>query len=56
MEVNSNIAVLTITHYQRLLDHLQPHHVHVLVDGRIVESGGFELVEQLDSQGYEEWL
>ncbi|MDG2301503.1 MAG: Fe-S cluster assembly ATPase SufC [Acidimicrobiales bacterium] len=56
MEVNSNIAVLTITHYQRLLDYLQPHHVHVLVDGRIVESGGFELVEQLDSQGYEEWL
>ena len=56
MASNPNIAVLTITHYQRLLDHLQPHHVHVLVNGKIVESGGFELVEQLDSQGYEEWL
>lgn len=56
MVSNPNIAVLTITHYQRLLDHLQPHHVHVLVNGRIVKSGGFELVEQLDSQGYEEWL
>ena len=56
MVSNPNIAVLTITHYQRLLDHLQPHHVHVLVNGKIVKSGGFELVEQLDSQGYEEWL
>ena len=56
MVSNPNIAVLTITHYQRLLDHLQPHHVHVLVNGKIVKSGGFELVEQLDSKGYEEWL
>ena len=56
MESNPNIAVLTITHYQRLLDHLQPEHVHVLVDGKIVRSGDFALVEQLDSQGYEEWL
>ena len=56
MDENPEIAVLTITHYQRLLDHLQPHHVHVLIDGRIVKSGGFELVEQLDAQGYEEWL
>jgi len=56
MESNPKVAVLTITHYQRLLDHLQPKHVHVLVDGRIVTSGGFELVEQLDSQGYEEWV
>ncbi len=56
MESNPKIAVLTITHYQRLLDYLQPQHVHVLVDGRIVTSGGFELVEQLDSEGYEEWV
>ena len=56
MDENPKIAVLTITHYQRLLDHLQPHHVHVLIDGRIVKSGGFELVEQLDTEGYEEWL
>ena len=56
MESNPNIAVLTITHYQRLLDYLQPEYVHVLVDGKIVKSGDFALVEKLDSQGYEEWL
>ena len=44
------------SHYQRLLDHLQPDHVHILVDGKIIDSGGFELVEKLDSQGYEAWL
>ena len=52
----SAMGVLTITHYQRLLDHLEPDYVHILIDGKIVESGGFELVEKLDSQGYEAWL
>ena len=56
MDENPKISFLTITHYQRLLDHLQPNHVHVLIDGKIVKSGGFELVEQLDAEGYEEWL
>ena len=51
-----DMGVLTITHYQRLLDHLQPDQVHILVDGKIIESGGFELVEKLDSQGYEAWV
>ena len=51
-----DMGVLTITHYQRLLDHLRPDHVHILVDGKIIESGGFELVEKLDSQGYEAWV
>ena len=50
------MGVLTITHYQRLLDHLNPDYVHILVDGKIIESGGFEIVEVLDSQGYEAWL
>ena len=49
------LGVLTITHYQRLLDHLKPDHVHILIDGVIIESGGFELVEKLDSKGYEGW-
>ena len=53
---HSEMGVLTITHYQRLLDHLEPDYVHILIDGKIVESGGFELVEKLDSQGYEAWL
>ena len=56
MDENPKISALAITHYQRLLDHLQPHNVHIMVDGEIVKSGGFELVEQLDAEGYEEWL
>ena len=47
------MGVVLITHYQRLLDELQPDHVHILVDGRIVESGGMELAEQLEREGYE---
>jgi Fe-S cluster assembly ATP-binding protein len=46
---------LIITHYQRLLDHVQPHHVHVMIDGVIVESGGPKLALKLEEQGYE-WL
>ena len=52
----SEMGVLTITHYQRLLDHLEPDYVHILIDGKIVDSGGFELVETLDSLGYESWV
>ena len=52
-EQRSELGVLAITHYQRLLDHLKPQHVHVLIDGRIVASGGPELGEQLSSEGYE---
>ena len=46
-------AVLLITHYQRLLDHVKPDVVHVLAGGRIVESGGPELALRLESQGYD---
>jgi Fe-S cluster assembly ATP-binding protein len=45
-------AFLVITHYQRLLDHLPAEHVHVLVDGRIVRSGGPELAHQIEAEGY----
>ena len=45
-------AFLVITHYQRLLDYIRPDVVHVLADGRIVESGGPELAEQLEEHGY----
>jgi len=44
---------VVITHYQRLLDYITPDHVHVLVDGRIVRSGGAELARQLEDEGYE---
>jgi Fe-S cluster assembly ATP-binding protein len=45
-------AVLMITHYQRLLNHIVPDQVHVLAGGRIVRSGGRELAEMLEAQGY----
>jgi Fe-S cluster assembly ATP-binding protein len=47
------LGTLAITHYQRLLDHLQPDFVHVLIDGRIVASGGMDLAARLESDGYE---
>ena len=51
--VRPTMAVVMITHYQRLLDEVEPDHVHILVDGRIVESGGIELAQQLEREGYE---
>ena len=47
------MGVVLITHYQRLLDELTPDHVHVMVDGRIVASGGMEIAETLERDGYE---
>ncbi len=49
------MGVLAITHYQRLLDHLRPDVVHLMVDGRIVESGGPELARRIEAEGYEAW-
>ncbi|MBU6215452.1 MAG: Fe-S cluster assembly ATPase SufC [Acidobacteria bacterium] len=50
-----DLGVVVITHYQRLLDHLTPDVVHVLVDGRIVDSGGPELAERLERDGFDAW-
>jgi len=50
-----DMAVLLITHYQRLLDYIRPDHVHVMVDGRIVRSGGPEVAIQLEEEGYASW-
>jgi Fe-S cluster assembly ATP-binding protein len=47
-----DMGVLIITHYQRILHLVQPTHVHVLFEGRIVKAGGAELVEQLEEKGY----
>ena len=47
------MGVVLITHYQRLLDELAPDYVHVMVDGRIVVSGGMEIAEKLEVSGYE---
>ncbi|MFN0177541.1 MAG: Fe-S cluster assembly ATPase SufC [Gemmatimonadales bacterium] len=48
-------AIVLVTHYQRLLNHIVPDYVHVLADGQIVKSGGKELALELESRGYE-WL
>ena len=52
---NKDNAILLITHYQRLLDYIVPDVVHVMVDGKIVKSGGKELAHELEERGYD-WL
>jgi Fe-S cluster assembly ATP-binding protein len=47
------LAILTITHYQRILEHLTPDAVHVLIDGRIVASGGPELAREVEARGFD---
>ena len=49
------MGIVLITHYQRLLDELQPDFVHILIDGRIVKSGGMEIAEELEKSGYESY-
>jgi Fe-S cluster assembly ATP-binding protein len=49
------LGVLVITHYQRLLNYIRPHFVHIMLGGRIVESGGPDLALHLEEQGYE-WV
>lgn len=52
---SSDRSFLVITHYQRLLDHIEPDFVHVLADGKIVKTGGKELALELEEKGYS-WL
>ncbi len=54
-EDNPEMTVLLITHYQRLLNYIEPDFVHVIVQGRIVESGGPELALRLEDEGYATW-
>ena len=51
----SGMGMLVITHYQRILNYIQPDHVHILLNGRIVESGGPDLALKLEENGYD-WL
>lgn len=53
--MNPNIGLILITHYQRLLDYIKPTFVHVMLDGKIVQSGGPELALALEEKGYD-WL
>lgn len=52
---NDQNSVLLVTHYQRILDFVKPDYVHVMMDGRIIRSGGPELAHQLEAEGYD-WL
>src|ERR671925_221019 len=54
--VGPEMGALVITHYQRILNHIEPDFVHVFVDGRIVEEGGPELAHKLEAEGYEAFL
>ncbi len=54
-EQNPGMTVLLITHYQRMLNYITPDHVHVMVEGRIIRSGGPELALELEERGYD-WL
>ena len=49
-------GVLMITHYKRILNYVQPDFIHVFADGRIVETGGPELADQLEAEGYEKFI
>jgi len=53
--VGPHMGVMIITHYQRILRYIKPNHVHILLDGRIVKSGGPELAETLEEKGYD-WV
>jgi len=54
--VGPDMGALVITHYQRILDYIEPDHVHVFVEGRIVESGGPELAHKLEAEGYDAFI
>lgn len=52
MVERENVGVLVITHYARILNYLRPDYVHIMYDGRIIVSGGYELAEELERVGY----
>jgi len=54
-QARPQLGVLVVTHYRRILDRLHPDVVHLLIDGRIVSSGGPELANRLEEEGYEAW-
>ena len=53
--VNENFGCLLITHYERLLDYIKPDFVHVMINGKIVKTGGAEIIQKIDKEGYD-WV
>jgi Fe-S cluster assembly ATP-binding protein len=54
-QVSDSFGCLLITHYQRLLDYIKPDFVHVMINGKFVKTGGNELIEKIDQEGYD-WV
>lgn len=55
-ELSSNLGLVLITHYQRILKYIKPKYVHVMVNGRIVKTGDVSLAEELEERGYESFI
>lgn len=55
LQEETKMSLLVVSHYERFYDLLKPTHAHILVDGKIVEEGGYELVNKVDNEGYE-WV
>jgi Fe-S cluster assembly ATP-binding protein len=53
--MSDQLGVLLITHYERILEYITPTHVHVMINGKVVKSGGRELIKKIDEQGYD-WV
>jgi len=53
--VDESFGCLLITHYQRLLDYIKPDYVHIMINGKIVKTGGKELITKIDANGYD-WV
>lgn len=50
---NEDTAILIITHYQRILEYINPNYVHIMIDGQIAKTGGLELINEIETKGYE---
>ncbi len=55
LQQRTKMGLIVVSHYARFYEYIKPTHAHVLMDGRIVVSGGSELIEKIDSEGYE-WV
>ena len=53
---NTEVGIMLITHYTRILQYVKPDFVHVFVNGRVAEQGGPELAERLEAEGYDRYL
>ena len=56
LNLNKSSSLVVITHYPRILEYLKPNFVHIMIQGKIVKTGGYELIEKLEENGYSEFL